>query len=68
VNGKEVEDVKMMHEVARGMEYLHSMGVLHCDLKVSYRMEGQIRASKFSVLVSQPESLPGIPSEATPVS
>jgi abelson tyrosine-protein kinase 1 len=36
---KEVADVdmlKMMHEVARGMEYLHCMGVLHGDLKVCF--------------------------------
>ena len=34
----EVEDVdlvKMMYEIAKGMEYLHSKGVLHGDLKVS---------------------------------
>lgn len=36
-NKKDVGDVdmlKMMYEVARGMEYLHSNGVLHGDLKV----------------------------------
>ena len=31
---KEVDALRMMHEVARGMEYLHGMGVLHGDLKV----------------------------------
>jgi abelson tyrosine-protein kinase 1 len=34
-NGEEnVDMLKMMHEVARGMEYLHGKGVLHGDLKV----------------------------------
>ena len=30
-----VDKVKMMYEIARGMQYLHGMGVLHGDLKVS---------------------------------
>jgi serine/threonine protein kinase len=29
-----VDMVKMMYEIARGMQYLHSMSVLHGDLKV----------------------------------
>jgi len=36
-NGRQTDEVdmlKMMYEVAKGMEYLHSMGVLHGDLKV----------------------------------
>lgn len=31
----EVDLLKMMYELAKGMEYLHSKGVLHGDLKVS---------------------------------
>jgi abelson tyrosine-protein kinase 1 len=30
-----VDMLKMMYEIARGMQYLHGMGVLHGDLKVS---------------------------------
>jgi abelson tyrosine-protein kinase 1/abelson tyrosine-protein kinase 2 len=29
-----VDLLKMMHEIAKGMEYLHGQGVLHGDLKV----------------------------------
>jgi abelson tyrosine-protein kinase 1 len=29
-----VDMLKMMYEIAKGMEYLHGMGVLHGDLKV----------------------------------
>jgi abelson tyrosine-protein kinase 1 len=32
--GKGVDLVRMMWEIARGMQYLHSNGVLHGDLKV----------------------------------
>ena len=32
---KGVDMLKMMYEIARGMQYLHGMGVLHGDLKVS---------------------------------
>jgi serine/threonine protein kinase len=33
-NGKEGDLLRFMHEVAKGMEYLHDKGVLHGDLKV----------------------------------
>lgn len=29
-----VDLLKMMHEIAKGMAYLHSKGILHGDLKV----------------------------------
>jgi len=31
-----VDALKMMHEIAKGMAYLHKKGVLHGDLKVRY--------------------------------
>jgi abelson tyrosine-protein kinase 1 len=33
-NGEEVDLLRCMHQVAKGMEYLHRKGVLHGDLKV----------------------------------
>jgi len=34
-NGEEVDLLRCMHQVAKGMEYLHRKEVLHGDLKVS---------------------------------
>lgn len=34
-NGEEPDLLRCMHQVAKGMEYLHRKGVLHGDLKVS---------------------------------
>jgi abelson tyrosine-protein kinase 1 len=34
-NGEEFDLLRCMHQVAKGMEYLHRKGVLHGDLKVS---------------------------------
>ncbi len=34
--GKGWDLLKFMHEVAKGMAYLHSKGVLHGDLKVAF--------------------------------
>ena len=34
--------LKMMYEIARGMQYLHGMGVLHGDLKVSPSMPKKV--------------------------
>lgn len=33
-NGREGDLLRFMHEIAKGMEYLHDQGVLHGDLKV----------------------------------
>ena len=46
-NGRQTDEVdmlKMMYEVAKGMEYLHSMGVLHGDLKVCLFQLGPFHA------------------------
>ena len=37
-----VDMLKMMYEIARGMQYLHGMGVLHGDLKVSSNMHEKV--------------------------
>jgi abelson tyrosine-protein kinase 1 len=34
-NGEEFDLLRCMHQVAKGMEYLHRKGVLHGDLKVN---------------------------------
>ncbi|KAJ3911204.1 kinase-like domain-containing protein, partial [Lentinula edodes] len=33
---KELDLLRFMHEIAKGMEYLHGQGVLHGDLKASF--------------------------------
>ena len=33
-SGDEVDMLRCMHQIAKGMEYLHNKGVLHGDLKV----------------------------------
>jgi serine/threonine protein kinase len=34
IEGKEWDLLRYMYEIAKGMEYLHSNGILHGDLKV----------------------------------
>jgi abelson tyrosine-protein kinase 1 len=39
-NGDDVDLLRCMHQVAKGMEYLHRKEVLHGDLKVSFFLFG----------------------------
>jgi serine/threonine protein kinase len=48
-----VDLLRMMHEIAKGMEYLHSMGVLHGDLKASnVLVDDKIRQGKVRCVIS----------------
>ena len=37
-----VDHLRIMHDIARGMEFIHSSGVLHGDLRVSMHVNSVI--------------------------